>query len=183
MTTSAVPISAALLRQPIQPSDRPQEQAFRGLVRTLGLLERVMQPHFARFGISASQWGVLRSLHRAEAEGLQGLRITDLSERLLIRPPSVTGVLDRLERDGLVTRDAATDDLRAKCVRLTVRGHRLVQQVLRVHGEQIDRVLAGLKPHDCGELGRLTAQLCIHLEGLLQPSTLESAEPRKKTEE
>src|SRR5690242_17939380 len=74
------------------------ERAFRDLVRTIGLLERVMQPQFARFGISGSQWAALRALHRAEQEGHEGLRITDLSDRLLIRPPSVTGVIDRLER-------------------------------------------------------------------------------------
>src|SRR6516165_1881415 len=83
---------------------RPTESTFRELVRTFGLVERVMQSHFARFGISGAQWGVLRNLHRAEQEGLPGLRLTDLSDRLLIRPPSVTGAVDRLERAGLVDR-------------------------------------------------------------------------------
>src|SRR5438309_10975549 len=98
---------------------RPPENAFRELIRTFGLVERVMQPYFARFGISGAQWGVLRNLHRAEAEGLARLRLTDLSERLLIRPPSVTGVVDRLERTGLVARESSPDDLRAKQVGLT----------------------------------------------------------------
>src|SRR5436309_11360463 len=85
---------------------RPAESAFRELLRTFGLLERVMQPYFARYGISGSQWGVLRNLHRAAGEGRPGLRVVELSERLLIRPPSVTGALDRLERAGLVERRA-----------------------------------------------------------------------------
>src|SRR5881227_1384167 len=93
---------------------KPSEQALRSLIRTLGLLDKVMQPYFARFGISGSQWGVLRNLHRAEAEGLPGLRLTDLSERLLIRPPSVTGVVDRLERLALVVRESVSGDLRAR---------------------------------------------------------------------
>ena len=50
-----------------------------------------MQPYFARFGITGSQWGILRTLHRAEREGLPSLRVTDLSDRLLVRPPSITG--------------------------------------------------------------------------------------------
>src|SRR5438270_5216932 len=90
---------------------RPAEGAFRELIRVIGLVERVMQPYFARFGISGSQWGVLRQLHRAEEDGAPGLRLTDLSERLLIRPPSVTGVVDRLERAGLVVRDGSRTDL------------------------------------------------------------------------
>jgi DNA-binding MarR family transcriptional regulator len=148
--------------------DRPQERAFRTLVRTFGLMERVMQPYFARFGISGSQWGVLRTLQRTDGEGVDGLRITDLSERLLIRPPSVTGVVDRLERGGLVVRDAATDDLRSKRVRLTARGRRLVEQVLAVHGDQVDTLLGGLNATDQSELHRLLDRMSSHLEKLLE---------------
>src|SRR6516162_7475236 len=95
-------------------SHRPTDNAFRELIRVFGLAERVMQPYFAQFGISGAQWGVLRNLHRAEQEGRAGLRLTDLGERLLIRPASVTGVIDRLEKAGLVTRDGVPGDLRAK---------------------------------------------------------------------
>src|SRR5258708_2557324 len=107
---------------------RPAEKAFRELIRLYGLLERVMQPYFARFGISGSQWGVLRNLHRAEQEGQGGIRLTDLGDRLLIRPPSVTGIVDRLERVGLVHRDGSPEDLRVKRVALTDKGRQLVRE-------------------------------------------------------
>lgn len=148
--------------------DRPQERAFRTLVRTFGLMERVMQPYFARFGISGSQWGVLRTLERAEAEGQEGVRVTDLSERLLIRPPSVTGVVDRLERAGLVVRDTASNDLRVKRVRLTARGRRVVEQVRAVHSGQVDALLGGLSAAEQSEFQRLLERLSGHLEKLLE---------------
>src|SRR5438874_8826842 len=100
--------------------------AFRELIRTFGLLERVMQPYFFKFGISGAQWGLLRNLHRSEREGEPAPRLTELSRRLLVRPPSVTGLVDRLERLGLVRRRAAEDDLRAKRVALTDEGRKLV---------------------------------------------------------
>jgi DNA-binding MarR family transcriptional regulator len=146
---------------------RPAESAFRALIHTLGQVERVMQPYFAQFGISGSQWGVLRNLHRAEQEGLAGLRLTDLSDRLLIRPPSVTGVVDRLERAGLVVRDGSPTDLRAKQVALTEQGRRLVERVLTLHGDQIESVLGGLSLPEQTELHRLLNRLGGHLEGLL----------------
>src|SRR5437016_8677366 len=127
------------------PITEPQpETAFRALIRTFGLLERVMQPYFARFGISGAQFGVMRTLQRAEQEGLPGLGVTDLSERLWIRPPSVTGVVDRLVRDGLVTREALPADRRVKQIRLTPKGKQRVGQVLEVHSRQIEKILAGL---------------------------------------
>jgi DNA-binding MarR family transcriptional regulator len=145
----------------------PAEEAVRELIRTLGLLERVMQPYFARHGISGSQWGVLRSLHRAEGEGIWGLRQTDLSERLLVRPPSVTGALDRLERAGLVSRGGSATDHRAKLVRLTTKGRNLVEHVLTGHQQQIEAVMAGLRASEQGELRRLLSQLRKHLEQFL----------------
>src|SRR5436305_3266338 len=105
---------------------QPTENAFRELIRTFGLAERVMQPYFARFGISGSQWGVLRNLQRCEEEGLPGLRLSELSDRLLIRPASVTGLIDRLERAALVERISSTTDLRVTQVRLTDEGRSLV---------------------------------------------------------
>jgi DNA-binding MarR family transcriptional regulator len=137
------------------------------MLRTIGLLERVMQPHFARFGITGAQWGVLRNLHRAESEGHPALRLTDLSERLLIRPPSVTGVVDRLERAGLVSRGDSPTDLRAKQVALTPRGRHLVERVLAVHGAQVEAVMSALTSAEQGELQRLLGRLEGHLESLL----------------
>jgi DNA-binding MarR family transcriptional regulator len=146
---------------------RPAEGAFRELLHTLGLLERVMQGYFAQFGISGSQWGTLRNLHRAEQEGLPGLRLTDLSDRLIIRPPSVTGVVDRLERAGLVVRDGSPTDLRAKQVSLTPKGRQLVERVLTFHGDQIDTVLGAFNPDEQSEFHRLLGRLGQHLESLL----------------
>ena len=51
----------------------------------------VMDPFFAEFGISGAHWGVLRSLYRAEQENQGEVRLTDLGDRLIIRPPSVSG--------------------------------------------------------------------------------------------
>jgi DNA-binding MarR family transcriptional regulator len=157
-------------------SEKPDTQApapwtdgnpLQALVRAFGLLERVMQPYFAQFGISASQWGILRTLHRAESEHVAGLRLTDLSERLLVRPPSVTGAVDRLVRAGLVAREASASDLRAKHVGLTLRGRQCVEQVLAVHGSQVDSVLGGLSPAERSQLQQLLDKLIGHMDKIL----------------
>lgn len=159
---------ATKIKSTVPAINRPAEGIFRELLRVLGLLERVMQRYFAQFGISGSQWGVLRNLHRAEQDGLPGLRLTDLSDRLLIRPPSVTGVVDRLERGGLVVRDGSPLDMRAKQVALTAKGRELVERVLAVHSRQIDAVLGVLNPAEQTDLHRLLARLERHLEGVLE---------------
>ena len=148
------------------PVPAPAEAAFRSLVKTLGLLKRVMEPHFARFGISGSQWGVLVTLHRAEREGRSALRLTDVGDRLVVRPASVTGVVDRLQRMGLVARTASPSDHRAKHVNLTQAGRALVARVLEHHPGQMRRALEGLNDGEQQELHRLLERVAAHLESL-----------------
>jgi DNA-binding MarR family transcriptional regulator len=139
------------------------ELAYRAFVRASGLFRHTMDGHFARFGISGAQWGVLRALQRAEDEGLAGLRLTDLGQRLWVRPPSMTGLIDRLERCGLVAR-RATADLRAKRVELTPRGRRLVVRAAKDHRTQVHAVMAGMDAQEQRQLGRLMERLATHLE-------------------
>lgn len=151
---------------PVAPSAGSDENAFRTFIRTFGLLERVMHPYFARFGISGAQWGVLRTLHRADQKGSRALRMSELSERLIIRPASVTGVIDRLARDGLVKREPLPSDLRVKQIQLTPKGRDLVEKILVGHEAQIANILAGLSAGEQSEFQRLLVQLGQHLENL-----------------
>ena len=145
------------------------ELAWRAFIRTTGLFRNRMEPYFAKFGISAAQWGVLRALQRAEAEGVERLRLTDLGRRLLVKPPSVTSIIDRLERNGLVARQAARDDQRAKLLNLTPAGRQLVARVLEKHPSQIRAILGGLTETEQHQLYHLMERLAAHLETLDSP--------------
>jgi DNA-binding MarR family transcriptional regulator len=147
----------------------PPPTAFRELIRTFGLLERVMYPYFAQFGITGAQWGVLRNLHRNAKNGIGGMRQGELGDQLLIRPPSVTTIVDRLERAGLVRRELVPTDLRAKDVLLTDKGRQLIDRVLLVHDGQIASVMAGLNDREEQRLQLLLQRLGRHLETLLEP--------------
>src|SRR5256885_2038530 len=160
----------ARARRPLPASSAPgsggaAEAAFLSLIKTLGLINRVMEPHFAQFGISASQWGVLITLHRCgDGQPESDLRLTDLGDRLIVRPASVTGVVDRLQRMGLVERSASPVDHRAKNVTLTDSGRQLVARVLEYHPAQIHRVMDGLSDPEQADLQRLLDKLVSHLE-------------------
>jgi DNA-binding MarR family transcriptional regulator len=127
-------------------------------------LKKTMEPYFARFGISGPQWAVLIVLHRSEQEGVAGMRLRDLGERLFIQPPSVTGVVDRLEREGLVARSQADDDLRVRRVRLTAEGRALIERVLAVHSREVQALMSGLTVRQQATLARLLDQLDVHLK-------------------
>ena len=150
-----------------KPASTTTEHAFHSLLRCWGLLRQVMEPYFGRHGISGSQWAVLRVLQRAEAQGELSLRLTDRGARLLIQPPSVTGVVGRLERLGLVARRATGDDARVRHVGLTPEGRALVAKVLERHAGQIESLFDGLTPAERDRLSALLRKLEAHFETLV----------------
>jgi DNA-binding MarR family transcriptional regulator len=149
-------------------AEKTAEEGFRALIRVSGLLDRVMQPYFGRYGISRSQWGVLRVLQRAEKDGSTGIRLGDLGERLFVRPPSVSGLVDRMERLGYVVRSASTEDLRSTEIRLTREGRDLIDRILLNHAAQIETVMHGLNTQQQQRLIPLLEQLIFHLEDMLK---------------
>jgi MarR family 2-MHQ and catechol resistance regulon transcriptional repressor len=146
--------------------ETPSEQTFRALLKTMGMLRRIMEPYFSRYGISGSQWGVMRALWNADQAGEAIVRVTDLSDRLLIRPPSVTTVVDRLERQGLVLREGSHSDQRVKEVRLTDAGKKVVRRVLHGHTSQIETLLDGLTAPELHTLRQSLDRLNMHLAAI-----------------
>lgn len=153
---------------PIAPPPRhhrgPPETAYGGVLRLFGLIQRVMRPYFLQFGLSQSQWAILRVLYRAEEEGrTDGLRLVELGQRLLVQPPSVTTLVRRLEKAGLVCHAAAPHDRRGIQLGLTIHGRELVQRVLLVHRDQIRHVVGGLDDRELALFCSLLERLNNHL--------------------
>jgi DNA-binding MarR family transcriptional regulator len=167
-------------RMPAKPAPAMAEGILHTLLRTWGLLRQAQDPYFARFGISGSQWGILRVLQRAEAGGVAELPLKAVSERLLIQPPSVTGVVDRLERLGLVKRSTSTADMRVRHLSLTPEGRELMARVLEGHGERIRSLFDGLQQRDQETMLHLLTRLEAHLRDLVSPQR-EDGSPRKES--
>ena len=86
--------------------------------------EALMQhwrPALREHGLSDQQWRVLRVL-REQSDGLETGR---LAEQAFILGPSLTGILARMQRDGLVTRERSGEDARRSVVRATGQGRAL----------------------------------------------------------
>ena len=81
----------------------------------------------------------LNALLVLRAAGTDGLSLGELGRRLVVTKANVTGLIDRLEREGLVQRDSHSDR-RVTLARLTARGTLLLEEALPRHL----RLLAGL---------------------------------------
>lgn len=109
-----------------KPFDSLHQEAFLSLSRTAtvlaGSLEHMLEP----YGVTLTQYNVLRILRGA---GPGGLCRNEIGERLIARTPDVTRLLDRMEKGGLVSRVRCQDDRRLVHTRLTDHGRALVDSL------------------------------------------------------
>lgn len=95
------------------------------LYRALDTVMPNFRKIFNDFGLTEQQWRVLRVLWEGD-----DITIRQLAEVTLIPAPSLVGIVDRLERDGLVARQRLTTDRRKVNVVVTEAGAELEDQIM-----------------------------------------------------
>jgi MarR family transcriptional regulator, lower aerobic nicotinate degradation pathway regulator len=84
-----------------------------------------------------------------------GLTQVELSEKSQVDRTTVGGLIDRLEKIGMVERQPHPLDRRAYQIRLTAKGHAMEQPLTEMAQRATARFTAGLKQEDVGELVRI----------------------------
>ena len=123
------------------------EALFRAQVSVL----RQLHAEFPTAELSFNEYDVLFNLSRQPE---RQSRIRDLNRHLLLTQPSVSRLVDRLARRGLVRKGTDPGDGRGTIVSLTDTGHELFRKVAVVHAESIHRRVGGALSTD--ELAALT---------------------------
>jgi DNA-binding MarR family transcriptional regulator len=118
-----------------------EQECFLNIERTGAVLHDAFERMLRPFGVSATQFNVLRILRGA---GPDGLCRNEVRDRLVTRMPDVTRLLDRMEEAGLVTRVRSTADRRQVRTRLTPRGREVVDALDRPVAEEHHRRLGHL---------------------------------------
>ena len=93
-----------------------------------------------RFAISLPRFDLMAQLERNP----QGLRMGELSRRLMVTGGNVTGITDQLVAEGLVERRPITGDRRAFAVRLTPRGKRAFDAMAAAHEAWVIEMFAAM---------------------------------------
>ncbi|RZQ66037.1 MarR family winged helix-turn-helix transcriptional regulator [Amycolatopsis suaedae] len=88
-----------------------------------------------------------------------------LARQLGVTARSVTGMVDALERDGLLVRDPDPEDRRATLLRLTSHGRALIDRLLDAQHRSADEMLGALSSQDKHELFRLLTEVHKRADG------------------
>lgn len=130
--------------------------SLRRIIRAVDLYSRQLA---LRHSLTGPQLVCVRHLlrHGAMAPGT-------LARRVSLSPATITGIIDRLENRGLVTRERSRDDKRKVEIALTDAGRLLGEQMPPPLQETFSRRLSELEPHEQEEIDRVLARIVTLME-------------------
>ncbi len=159
-------------------------EVFLHLLRTgdevFGLAERNLTDH----GISHGRFGVLMLLWNPGQRRLDAAAVAadgacasagprtpaELADAAGVTRATMTGLIDTLERDGLVRREPDPEDRRMMSVRLTAKAETFLHRILPAHFQIMARIMAPLTEHERKTLVRLLTKILEHAGELTAPA-------------
>jgi DNA-binding MarR family transcriptional regulator len=134
------------------------------LMRVSGDLQAALQVHFNRYKISSGRFTVLASLEFGTLADDAGP--CELADHLGVTSATMTGLLDGLERDGLIARIDHPEDRRRMKVLLTTAGKRYLDQVLPDHFRRTSALMANLSAGERRQLIQLLHKVVQQIPAL-----------------
>jgi DNA-binding MarR family transcriptional regulator len=120
------------------------------------LIERQVRSRLReRFDTTLPRFDLMSQLERHA----QGLKMSELSRRLMVTGGNVTGIVDQLVKEGLVERVDDAADRRAWRVKLTRPGDKAFAEMARAHEEWVVELLGSLTRKESDALMQLLARL------------------------
>lgn len=136
---------------PYSQTPEPYMRTLRALIETSHLVQAIGSRHIESMGLTPAQFDVLATLGDTP-----GMTCKELGAGTLITKGTLTGILDRLEAKGLVSRARGEQDTRRTFVSLTPEGERVFKETFQPHVDFLGRFF-----------GRMPAERQTHLIGLL----------------
>lgn len=125
---------------------------------------RVTKEFARRANLTGPQLTVIKML-----EQIGDLSLSELSDRIRAQNSTVTGIIDRMEREGLVVRERSTTDRRVVHIKLTDKGERIAAEIPVEPMEIFRGALESLSPQETRELLKISTKLATQVQKLVGP--------------
>ena len=139
------------------------------LYYTAAQLKKTADAFFREYGLTDVQFNLLMLLHH-QAEPGEGLTQVDLSRMMLVNRANITGLVDRMEKAGLVERRAVPGDRRYNTIVMTPHGKKLLTKVENDYRRTIEGLLGGITQAEMRQLTDLLGRVREHLSDAEQPA-------------
>lgn len=126
------------------------------LLTCTNLIETAIRADLRRdFDVTLPRFDLMAQLYRHPA----GLKMGELSQRLMVTGGNVTGIADQLAKEGLVTREPDPADRRAWRISLTAAGRKAFAQMAALHEQWVIDLMRGLSDSERIQLHALLGRL------------------------
>jgi DNA-binding MarR family transcriptional regulator len=147
--------TSILHRSPVDDLERPVTARISRLARRL---RHAIDADLEPFGLTGVQMGLLVRLNRSD-----GLVQADLGRRMAIEPATLTGIVQRLEREGWLRRSCDSENRRLQRVWLTEKARETIPALLREQTRHRRRALNGLTSAEIAQLEQLLDRIEVNL--------------------
>ena len=138
----------------------PSMQAWLALIRVYEKMQKHASEHLQCYDLSPAQYDVLAQLLEAP-----GISQQELADRLMVTKGNVCTLLDRMEKKGLVVREADPSDRRLHALHLTDEGSRVAREAVPAYARFVqEHMSALLSSEEQDELQQLLSRLDGHLD-------------------
>jgi len=134
-----------------EPFATAEQEAVLNLFRTSDRMQHRFAKLFREYGLTPSQYNILRIL-RGEGKAMPCLEI---AQRTITVVPGITGLIDRLEQAGLVSRQRSVEDRRVVNVTITPAGEETLARLDEPLRDLHRKMLAHFSAPEVSELSRL----------------------------
>jgi DNA-binding MarR family transcriptional regulator len=124
---------------------------------------RVTKELARQVDLTGPQLTVLKML-----EGLGDLSLSELSERIRAQNSTVTGIIDRMERESLVVRTRSTEDRRVVKIRLTDKGSKIARAIAVEPMEIFRGALDSLSAGETRELLKILTKIAKRVQSIVK---------------
>ncbi len=124
---------------------------------------RVTKELARQVDLTGPQLTVLKML-----EGLGDISLSELSERIRAQNSTVTGIIDRMEREGLVVRTRSTEDRRVVRIKLTEKGSKIARAITVEPMEIFRGALESLSPGETRDLLKILTKIARRVQSIVK---------------
>jgi MarR family transcriptional regulator for hemolysin len=143
--------------------ESPEEGFSKALHGSARLWRLALDKRLKHLGIGQAAWMTIATIAKSDAPMSQRA----LADLVGVEGPSMVSMLDRLERDGYVTRAPCPNDRRVKLAHLTDAGRTVYAEVRKVAEAFRTELLAGVDPDALAAAARVLETVRARIEGAL----------------
>ena len=156
---------------PISPDIKQEvDQVFEAIVYLYTESRRLTKELARRAQLTGPQLTVVKIL-----ESIGDLSLSELSDKIRAQNSTVTGIIDRMEREGLVQRVRSTEDRRVVHIRLTEKGAKLAREIPIEPMEIFRSALESLTAQEMRELMKILSKVAKRVKQIVRRDVGEDA--------